>query len=134
MFDPAHVPPVEHNETVARFILFSGHLRSSNQTVKPDAFIPHPRPELSMTRHAETTPTELWGEGERVAVLRKVTLYGRADVVVSAFTDQGLDVTADPIHANPNHVNVSKWPTDKPAQKMMAMDISVKSQYVPKSA
>ncbi len=134
MFDPAHVPPVEQNETVARFILFSGHFRSSDQRVKPDAFIPHPRSEVSMTRHLEASPAELWQEGERVAVLRKVTLYGRADVVVAAFTDEGLDVTANPILANPNHVNASNWPTEKPAQKMIAVRISVKSQYVPKSA
>ncbi len=132
MFDPAHVPPVEPNETLARFILFSRHFRSSDRTVKPDAFIPHPHSELSMTRHAEATPVEIWAEGERVAGLRAVALYGRADVEVVVFTDKGLRVKAAPISNNPNHVNASNWPTEKPAQKMMALLISIKSRYVPK--
>ncbi len=132
MFDPAHVPPVEPNETLARFILFSRHFRSSDRTVKPDAFIPHPHSELSMTRHAEATPAELWGEGERVAGLRTVALYGRADVEVAVFTDQGLRVEAAPIFHNPNHVNATNWPTEKPDQKMKALLVAEKSRYVPK--
>ena len=131
MLDPAQIPAVAVNEQLARFILFSRHIRSSNQTVKPDAFIPHPHSELSMMRHLQATVRELWQEGHRVALLRKVPLHGRADVEVSCFVDQGLRVEPAPIPENPNHVNALNWPAEKPDQKMKALLISEKSRFVP---
>jgi len=51
-------------------------------------------------------------------------LYGRADVIAADFTKHRLSVDADPISSNPNYVNVSNWPADKPAQKMIAIEIA----------
>lgn len=51
MIDPANVPEVGPDEALARFVLHGSHIRRSNQTVKPDAFIPHPYRDLSVTRH-----------------------------------------------------------------------------------
>jgi hypothetical protein len=131
MLDPNSVPPVESGELLARFVLFSRHFRSSDRTVKPDAFMPHPLIELSLTRHRDITDVELWREGERVTSLRKeATLYGRADVSVSAFTNQGLRVEAKPIPENPNHADAVNWPTDKSAQKLIALEIAGKAQFV----
>ena len=132
MLDPAHVPPVAADELLTRFILYSSHIRNSNQTVKPDAFIPHPRIELSLTRHREATPDELWREGERVAAIRQLTLHGRADVRTVAFLEEGLTVEAKPNPENPNHADALDWPADKPAQKMKATEIAIKSILVPK--
>ncbi len=130
MLDPNQVPPVAANELLARFIVSSSQIRKSDHTVKPDAFMPHPRVETSLTRHRETTVEEIWLEGERVAAIRQATLHGRADVRTSAFIDEDLTVEAKPLPENPNHADAIGWPTDKPAQKMKATEISLKSELV----
>lgn len=132
MLDPAQVLPVHSDELLARFIVFSKHIRSSNMTVKPDAFIPHPLIELSVTRHRAATIDELWHEGERVAVIRSASLYGKADAAVETFEDEDLSVVAKPIPENPNHADVIDWPTHKPAQKMKAVEIANKAVFVPR--
>lgn len=129
MFDPSQVPPVAADELLARFVLFSRHVRGPDNTVKPDAFIPHPHVELSVTRHREATDDELWNEGKRVADIRSVTLHGRADVPVTAFAAENLNVVAKPIAENPNHADVERWPQEKPAQKIKALQIAAKSTY-----
>lgn len=131
MIDPAHVPPVRDDETVARFILSSSHVRRSNQIVKPDAFIPHPYDNLSVTRHRSTTDEEIWEIGHRIASQQSPvrTLYGRADLRVTHFLNQELRVTPDPTDANPNHAVVSGWPREKPAQKMQAMELASFAVY-----
>ena len=105
MLNLSRIPPVAEDELLARYILSSRHIRSSDNTVKPEAFMPHPHTELSLTRHIQATPEELWHEGERIAALRNLQLYGRADALVTAFTDQTLTVVAAPILENPNHAN-----------------------------
>lgn len=131
MLDPAHVPPVDVGELLARFVLFSRHVRASDKTVKPEAFMPHPLLELSMTRHREATDEELWNEGRRVAAIRGKTLYGRADVSEAAFAIEELTVVAKPVAENPNHADAINWPADKPAQKIKALQIAGKSTYLP---
>ena len=83
--------------------------------------MPHPSVELSMTRHTQATPEEIWAEGTRVANLRSKTLYGRADVAARAITQQSLVIEAAPIPENPNHVNALHWPEDKAVQKIKAL-------------
>lgn len=133
MLDPSHVPSVSSDELLARYVLFSRHFRSSDNTVKPDAFMPHPRVELSMTRHVQASEEELWKEGDRIAALRNATLYGRADVGAKVFTDQGLTVMEAPIiPENPNHANAVGWPDEKSAQKLKALEVAEKAVYLPK--
>jgi hypothetical protein len=129
MFDPSHVPTVTSNELLARFVIFSRHFRPSDNTIKPDAFLPHPLVQLSVTRHREATEDELWQEGKRVAAIRTATLYGRADVVANAFEREDLAVVEKPIAENPNHADVVGWPADKPAQKMKAREIANKAVF-----
>jgi hypothetical protein len=129
VLDPENVPPITSNEDVARFILSASHIRSSDGTVKPDAFIPHPRPELSLTRLRDATEQEIWQEGRRVANLRLKTLLGRADVRVAAFTEASLTVVAKPLAENPNHADAVGWPDDKPSQKMKAILVSRQSRF-----
>ncbi len=123
-------PPVSDDERLARFILFRNRIRS-DQTVKPDAFIPHPYPNLSVTRHLGLTESELWEIGQEVADSRPATLYGRADVRGSTFTRQSL--TLSPTAKPRNHVNVGGWPSDKPSQKIIAQQIAAVAAFVPKA-
>ena len=93
--------------------------------------MPHPHIELSMTRHLQATEEELWADCRRVADLQQKTLYGRADVKAIAFVEQGPRVEAAPLlPENPNHVNATGWPTEKSAQKLMAIRIAKQARFL----
>jgi hypothetical protein len=94
MTETTPLPPVSDHEQLARFILHRNQIRS-DQTVKPEAFIPHPWPDLSVTRHLELSQTELWAIGQELADVRPATLYGRADVKAHIFRKQSLTLFAD---------------------------------------
>lgn len=132
MIDPANVPEVATGEMLARYVLHSSHIRRSDQTIKQDAFVPHPYPNLSVTRHLLANESELWSVGDNVAAACGKTLYGRGDASTTVCLGQNLTVNASPITGNPNHADVSAWPTDKPAQKMIALQIAAAAKFVPK--
>ena len=122
----APAAPVASNEWLARFILQSSHLRQ-DRTVRPDAFIPHPYPDLSVTRRLELTETQLWEIGKAVAESIPKKLHGRADIRAEVFEKQKLRVLAAPDADNPNHANVTGWPGEKSAQKSLAQEISAEA-------
>ncbi|MGH8728206.1 MAG: hypothetical protein ACREV9_08630 [Burkholderiales bacterium] len=126
--------PIASNEQLARFILFSKWIRSSEpvKTVKPDAFIPHPYPDLSVTRHKNLSEQKLWRIGQDIASARPATLYGRADIRAAEVRRQSLHVEPQPVANNPNHASVIGWPADKPAQKIIAQELAAKANFVPK--
>ena len=115
--------PVESSELLARFVLNRIHVRQDG-TLRPNAFIPYPYPDLSVTRHLQLAEAALWEVGKRVACQTGKTLYGRADVCSSVFESQGLHVEAAPVPENRNHANVVGWPIEKPAQKSIAQEIA----------
>lgn len=123
MIDPDNVPPVDGGEWLARYVFSQSHLRA-DQTVKPNAFMSHPRSEMSVTRHRSATDEEIWHVGEEVALERQKTLLGRCDVQANTYLRLKLKVVADPIPKNPNHANVTDWPADKPLQKIIAQEIA----------
>lgn len=129
MIDRKNVPEVGSQETLARYVLFHSHVRQ-DCTVKPDAFMPPPDRELSVTRHVNATNTELWEIGEDVAKQRQKPLLGRADLGVIVCRSRKLTVQAAPLSANPNHAHVLGWPDDKPAQKMIAQELAAKASFV----
>ena len=125
--------PVTYDEQLARFILQRSHLRQDG-SVKQDAFVPYPWPDLSVTRHLQLTDEELWGIGHDVARQTAKTLHGRTDVRASDFQQHRLRVIAAPVNGNPNHANVTDWPAEKPAQKIIAQQIAAaagKARKVP---
>lgn len=128
MLDPANVPAVKPSETLSRFVISSRHIRSSNDTVKADAFVPHPYKELSVNRDREATDAETWEAGRGVANQIGRTLYGRADVIAATYHSQQLTTVAAPIFKNPNHVNVCSWPLGKPEQILRAKEIAEKAK------
>jgi hypothetical protein len=130
VLDLAHVPPLAPDELLARFILYSGWFNAATNTVKQDAFIPPADGELSVTRHLEAGPEEIWAVGERIARTRNRSLYGRADVAARAFGDQGLTVKESPIPENPNHAIATMWPAEKAAKKLIALEIAKRARLV----
>jgi hypothetical protein len=73
---------------------------------------------------------EIWQIGQEVADSRPATLYGRADIQALHIKRQSLRIipTAEPR----NHANVTDWPKDKPAQKIIAQELAAVAHYVPK--
>ena len=141
MLNPANVPSVDADELLARYIVASKHIRNSDQTVKPDAFLPAPRPplELSVNRHRSSTESELWEAGRAIASASQRTLYGRADFEVASVTEVDLEVRADPVEAeparglpaNPNHAVIIGWPSDEPARRrLLAAELAAAAKFV----
>ncbi len=131
MLDPSDVPDVTLEELLARYVVYQSHIRKKNDTLKADAFIPHPHEELSVTRHREASEDEIWIVGVGVATQRSKMLRGRGDVLASACLAQELQVIKKPILPdNPNHADISDWPSDKPAQKLIAQEIAANATFV----
>jgi hypothetical protein len=120
---------VADEECLARFIFFSNWIRNADQTVKPNAFIPHPYPDLSVTRHINLSEEALWKVGQNVADARQINFYGRADICAIAVRRQSLKIDSAPVADNPNHANITGWPADKPAQKIIALELAANSIY-----
>lgn len=129
MIDPANVPDVGSDELLARFVLFGSHIRSDD-SLKPDAFIPAPRVELSVTRHLCATQAEIWDVGRSVAASRERTLHGRGDVRADVCQARKLRVRAAPIVGNPNHADIVDWPSQKPEQKLIAQELAARATFV----
>ena len=127
MIDPANVPEVTAEEWLARYVCQSKHVRL-DKTVRPDAFIPYPHKDLSVTRHLLATEQEIWSLGEQVAKSRG-SLAGRADIQASTCHAENLGVVAAPIPENPNHADVTGWPAEKSLQKMIAVLLASKAAY-----
>lgn len=119
---------VADNEWLARFVLFSRWVRA-DLTIKPDAFIPHPYPDLSVTRHLGLSGSRLWQVGQEIAASRPAKLLGRADIDGSSVRNAALEVVPKPTKNNPNHANVVSWPSNKAEQKIIAQKLAAAAQY-----
>ena len=121
------LPPVQNGEMLARFILFSRWVRQDKK-IRPAAFIPHPWPDLSVTRHIGLHADELWSLGEDVSTLRARPLLGRADIQAIDVMKQSLKI--EPTPTPRNHANITGWPPDKSAQKSLAQELAAASTFV----
>ncbi len=131
MIDPAAVPPVSSDELLARFIMHNSMIRPSDQTARPNAFIPPPpNYDLSVTRHRDTTPQELLDIARGVAAIRQLPLLARADIHSNKFESKNLVVQPDPVDGNPNHAVAINWPADKHAKKEMAARLAAEATLV----
>src|SRR5262249_7096655 len=109
MIDFNDVPEVGGDELLARYVFSGRHLRGDG-TVRPDAFMPPQDLEMSVTRHLSATDAEIWAIGYSVAKQRSKSLFGRADVNVSACHRNKLRVIKHELFENPNHAHIVDWP------------------------
>lgn len=119
----SHQNTVQPDELLARFIFHSRYIRSDN-TVKSDAFIPYPYPDLSVTRHLELNEDQLEKIGRLIAQQQQKNLHGRADISTNIVLNFKLTVELAPVQRNPNHANITGWPSEKSAQKIIALQIA----------
>lgn len=132
--------PVEDDERLARMILTEKHVRKESMTLKPAAFLPFSRVELSVIRHRDITEAELWKIGLSVSAEReasdvsgrKFPLLGRGDFLARDVRELRLDVKPAEGSGLPrNHADVIGWPPEKPAQMMRAIEIAARATFVP---
>lgn len=114
---------VQSDDLLARFILHKRYFREDN-TIRPDAFIPHPYQDLSVTRHINLNENQLYNIGIKIAAPQNKTLHGRADILSSTVLNLNLSIKPDPVRDNPNHTNISGWPAEKSEQKSIAQQIA----------
>jgi hypothetical protein len=122
--------PFAIGELLSRYILFNLWYRT-NGTVKQDAFIPYPNQDLSVTRQEGLTNSDLWQIGLEVAKNRNKPLFGRADFKVDVLFE--INPPLQPVSTPPppiNHVNITGWPADKSEQKVIALQIAAKAEFV----
>jgi len=121
------------DELVARFIRTKAWLRISDNTVRPDAFMPPRDLNLSVTRHIGLSEESLWKIGKQViskfAEKRPAELIGRADLLVETIPPP-LRAEPVPVPENPNHAHVTGWPTDKPSQKNIAQRLAAAATFL----
>ncbi len=115
-------------DNLLRFILQSKWVRQ-DKTIRPNAFIPHPHDNFSVTVRGDYSDEDVWEKGECVALKSGRTLYGFADNLSRDYLSCNLQVKSDPEDDNPNHAIILGWPTDKSAQKELAIIIASKAIY-----
>ena len=131
MTDQPGLPPISNDELLARFVLFNSRIRADG-TVKPDAFMPPPNLDLSVTRHALASTAELiWKRGRVVATSSEHCLVGRADVLTDAVRKASpLDTVPAPLPDDKGHAHIVGWPAEKAGQKILALQVANASTFV----
>jgi hypothetical protein len=110
------------DEVAARFIVFRSWVRSDG-TVRPEAFMPHPYPDLSVTRHIGLQKDEIWHIGDTIVQKQNKPLHGRADLIAGQIRNINLAIGPDPLPENPNHSIITGWAAEKHLQKDKALEI-----------
>jgi len=117
---------VPDEEDVARHILFNSYIRSSDGTVKFDAFLPRPEDlATSVTRHSKISEAQMLQDGQVMAAKLAKNYPGYARQRVGVITKiPSLTVVATPSADNPNHADIVGWAADKAGRKKQAMEIA----------
>lgn len=129
MHEPAD-QAVPQEESVCRFVYDSDKLYQ-NGAAKPGAFLP--MFETNLLRW-ETSVCRLTGcREERIWHLARTqrldkTLKARADLAVQSVEDAALLCVQAPVTGFPEHAVLLGWPSDKPAQKEIALRLSQASR------
>lgn len=123
--DSSALGPVDPVEVVVRFALESNKLKKQSSTI----FLPDRRGETSVYRSRGLDEAAIWSLGAtEVASPGGRSLRGRADVVAQSALDIGLSVVAE-ISEHPRHANIVGWPSEKSAQKELALRLAQASEF-----
>ena len=132
MSSDSEIQLIPDDEQLSRFILIKGWIRSDSNTVKSDAFIPQRDLNLSVTACSQLSENDIWRVGQEVAQNRPDgTLRGRADILSLQVRQRLLQVISHPVQNNPNHVHITGWLSDKPAQKSIAQELTDAARFIP---
>ena len=123
------VERVKSEEPLARYILEKSYHRSSDNTVKPHAFmLPTGKDEISVFRIISLSETDIWQIGiTYVSEKRGMPLLGGAELIANDVTSLGLDVKPDPV-PHPRHANITGFPRgDSEKTRMFAVELAARS-------
>lgn len=116
---------VDEHEPLSRYLLSKTQFSQQNNRVKSSAFMPPSDLRLSVFRTQGLSDGEIWELGEEEVVQKAPTpktLYGRAEIVALTVSAVGLKVHPD--NTPPRHANITGWPQEKSAQKLIALQLA----------
>jgi hypothetical protein len=117
---------IVETEPLSRYILNKAYLRADG-SVRWNAFIPTKSGETSVYRIFALSEYEIWKLGkEYVANHQQKQLLGRADFTCHDVIEIGLAAVSAP-HPHPRHANLTRWPAEKPEQRLFAMKLEARS-------
>jgi hypothetical protein len=126
------VGSVDPFELLGRFLFEKGEFSRKLNKVWPGAFLPRPNPkkdnrlETSVFRITGLQPAEVDAIGAEVAILRRRSLKGRADVQCHVVTSTTL--LLDPDSIPERHANIVGWSGDEAQRLMLATRIAEDSK------
>ena len=118
---------IKPEENLARYIFHKNHFSTLQERVKYVVFMPATSGETSVFRISSLLENEIWEIGNReVAQVLGLSLLGRADI--SAFHILAQNLKLIPDNTPPRHANIVGWPSEKSAQKLIAMELAENAQ------
>ena len=118
---------VSAEENITRFINQKTYFRSSDGTVRHNAFIPSPSGEVSVYRTTGINDSEIYQIGnEFFADITGKPLMGRADIVASEIAKRELRIEPDE-EPHPRHANICGYPDEKSRQKLIAVELAAEA-------
>ena len=121
---------IADTDRLSRFLFFRRWYAPTMGRVKPEAFVPHPYIELSVSCTEGLDENLVWQIGRETADSRrdKPTLHGRADLAAQAIRAQQLEVVRDdrPLY----HANIVGWEGERSAQLSKAQEMAAASTLV----
>jgi hypothetical protein len=111
--------PVEASEILSHY-LFRKEMRTDD-TVKPEAVMPYPHEDLSVTRHRDLSDDEVWESGKVVATKQSKTLFGRAQFRKGDLPNGLSAKTSEPPR---NHADIAGWPSERSDQMAQAIRLA----------
>lgn len=120
-------------ERLSRFLLDKRHIRSSNNTVRFNAFLPPISGKLSVYRTSEQNDTAIWEIGHIfVEIPRQKQLIGRADLAAATVISSGLSVEPETT-PHPLHADIVGWSQDSSLNKLTAIKLAAMASVVLKA-
>lgn len=105
---------------LTQYVFHKSHLRANGE-VKPDAFIPYSRIELSVTNITRLAEPEIWEYGHATEKQRNdgKSLVARADIT-SDIIPPPLTLSESPLDWNLYHMDIVGWPNARAEQALHA--------------
>lgn len=116
-------------DRLTRYIYQSGHFSKVHHRVKQNAFLPEPgKSKISAAWIDGLVSPQIWEIGDLLGAQRLAPAVpiARADFDSAVLPKTRLTIESDPV-PHPRHINVCGWPSEKDAQKDIALMLCSKS-------
>lgn len=119
---------IDPSERLSRFILTRRYIKSSRNSVSPQAFMPSTRTrETSVYRTEQCSETAIWEIGDNYVTAlhpEHKPIVGRGDLIThDILNNRHLRVVTSPV-PHPRHANIVDWPVEKEKILMIATELA----------